>query len=289
MTALAVLLRMTLPFLIVTLAPLPSASISFALLTLSAMTRLPLDVASKMLALTMAFPVEMVSGEVLLALTMVLLTSVRCASPAPIVPAPEMVFLRLISVAPLLTARMKASLPPMITLPPPCSVALDKPTRSTAETAVGASTSMAPELLIVPLIVSVAKSSISTTEPPAMVTPLIVLSVPKTASIFAPLPTVLSVPPETTAPLRSTCAPEPEAKIDPEPILVTVPSKITLAPLPIASMIFELATSLSMARPTEFVPSSVPELMTTLPGVAMVKGMKNVPLPLITPLAPLMS
>jgi len=61
------------------------------------------------------------------------------------------------------------------------------------------------------------------------------------------------------------------------------------APLPSAPTIFELATSLSIARPTEFVPSSVPELMTTVPGVAMVKGMKNVPLPLITPLAPLMS
>jgi hypothetical protein len=161
-----------------------------------------------------------------------------------------MVFLTLTSVAPLLTARMKASLPPMITRPPPCSVALDKPTSSAPDRTAG-SISMAPELLIVPLIVSVAPSLTFTSELPAMVTPLIVFVVPNRASITAPFPVVLSVPPETTAPFRSTWAPEPEARIEPAPILVTVPSIVTLAPLPSAPMIFELATLLSMARPTE--------------------------------------
>ena len=188
------MLLTTLPWPIVTTAPLPSASMTLEFVTLSSMTRLPLEVASSVPELTTARPVLTVSvPPALLALTVPRLTSVRWPSPAPIAPAPEMVLLTLTSVAPLLTASMKAWEPSKLTVPPPCRVALDEPTRSTPEARTTGSTWMAPPLLMVPLIVSVALFSISTSEPAAIVPPLNTLPAPLKS--ISPPAEVFRVPP----------------------------------------------------------------------------------------------
>ena len=86
---------------------------------------------------------------------------------------------------------------------------------------------MRPESASVPLLL------MSTIEPDAIVAPL---SVPKLASISPPA-CVCSLPPEITAPLRTTCAPLPEAKIVPVPVLLMLAASMSVPPLVVASIL----------------------------------------------------
>ena len=79
--------------------------------------------------------------------------------------------------------------------------------------------------------VNVPKFLMSTIEPDAIVAPL---STPLLASISPPA-RVCSLPPEITAPLRTTCAPLPEAKIVPVPVLLMLAFSKSAPPLAVAS------------------------------------------------------